>query len=415
MKMLISAFACHPKMGSEDGVGWGWVSNLANHHEVHVITRKFRSPDIEAALKEMPIDNLFFHYADPPSWLIFWKRGSRNFMPYAVLWQFFALFLSVRLSFHHRFDIVQHLTYGNLWLPSFLFLIPGRYVWGPVGGGVVSAVYAKKYCLRDRFVELLRCFVQRYLSWLNLPILLSMARARVILARTNETIGLLPKWARRKAILLPETALDLSLFSYDDQQRYDVCRSAMFVFVYAGRILALKNLHLAITAYRELLCRYPYLYGRVRFDIFGDGSYLSACRKLAGDEAGRSIIFHGLIDRSTLFEKLREAHLFVHLSGKDTAATAPMEAMALGLPVICLNIGGMGNLVDNSCGVILENSDPKNIIQEVVDAMYTLIENRERLLELSLSARQKVEHSFCWERRIEQYNNILKKEFTEGI
>lgn len=408
MKLLVSAFACHPGMGSEDGVGWGWVTGLAAHHEVHVITRDYRRADIEAARAERPVAKLTFHYTDPPPWMIFWKTGSRNFMIYALLWQFFALALALRLSARQRFDIVQHLTYGNLWLPSFLFLVPGTYVLGPVGGGVVPEAFSADYRLRERLVEAVRFLVQRYLRWVNLPMLCNMFRARLILARTEETLALLPGWARRKATLVPETALDLARFPYDPQQRRDLCRSATLVLVYAGRILSLKNLHLAVTGFRELLRRYPQLAGRIRFDIYGEGPYLPVCRQLAGEE--ESIVFHGFLERDLLMERLRQAHLFVHLSVKDTAATAPMEAMALGLPVICVNSGGMGNLVDDACGVLLEPSHPGQIVESLVEVLRELAEDRERLLQLALAARQKIERSFSWERRIEQYNEILKRE-----
>ena len=30
MKILINAYACSPGMGSEPGMAWNWVSNLAN-------------------------------------------------------------------------------------------------------------------------------------------------------------------------------------------------------------------------------------------------------------------------------------------------------------------------------------------------------------------------------------------------
>lgn len=408
MKILLSAFACHPEMGSEDGVGWGWVTGLARYHQVHVIARKARRSDIEAALAVNPLDNLYFHYVDPPPWFIFWKKGSRNFMAYAALWQLFAFLKALSVGRSERFDVVQHLTYGNLWLPSLFFLLPGSYVWGPVGGGVVPTAFASGYGLRARFLEMMRHLVQHYLCRLNLPVLLGMTRARLILIRTEETRTFLPKWARQKAQLLPETALDPKGFPFDPEQRRDLSRSDTLTVVYAGRILPLKNLHLAISAFVELLRVNPELAGRIRFEIYGDGPFLPQCRELAGTEAGRSIVFHGFIDRAALLVRLREAHLFVHLSVKDTAATAPMEAMALGLPVICLNRGGMGNLVDSSCGILLEATTPEKVVAHVVESLRELAGDRKRLLMLSLAARDKVERSFSWRGRIEQYNEIIR-------
>ena len=40
MRILISAFACGPNHGSEDGVGWNWAIEAAKlGHEVIVLTQ----------------------------------------------------------------------------------------------------------------------------------------------------------------------------------------------------------------------------------------------------------------------------------------------------------------------------------------------------------------------------------------
>ena len=39
LKIFISAYACEPEKGSEPGIGWNVVNELAKYHEVHVLTR----------------------------------------------------------------------------------------------------------------------------------------------------------------------------------------------------------------------------------------------------------------------------------------------------------------------------------------------------------------------------------------
>lgn len=38
MKILVSAYACEPGKGSEPGVGWSFVNELAKKHNVTVLT-----------------------------------------------------------------------------------------------------------------------------------------------------------------------------------------------------------------------------------------------------------------------------------------------------------------------------------------------------------------------------------------
>ena len=36
MKILLSAYACRPNMGSEPAVGWTWVVELCKYHDLWV-------------------------------------------------------------------------------------------------------------------------------------------------------------------------------------------------------------------------------------------------------------------------------------------------------------------------------------------------------------------------------------------
>ena len=39
-KILVSAYGCEPFRGSEAGVGWNWILQMARHNEMYVIARK---------------------------------------------------------------------------------------------------------------------------------------------------------------------------------------------------------------------------------------------------------------------------------------------------------------------------------------------------------------------------------------
>ncbi|MEG3975246.1 glycosyltransferase family 1 protein, partial [Microcoleus sp. herbarium8] len=73
MKILLSAFACEPNLGSEEGVGWNTVIQSAKYHETWVFTRTFCRSYIEAELEKNPVPNLHFVYFDPFGWSEDWK------------------------------------------------------------------------------------------------------------------------------------------------------------------------------------------------------------------------------------------------------------------------------------------------------------------------------------------------------
>ena len=63
MRILLSAFACDPTQGSEEGVGWAWAYHLAKAgHEVCVLTRHYHREAIEEGLPELGFSNLRFEY-----------------------------------------------------------------------------------------------------------------------------------------------------------------------------------------------------------------------------------------------------------------------------------------------------------------------------------------------------------------
>ena len=63
LNVLINAYAVSPAWGSEPGMGWNWVSNLARYCNLYVITEGEWKKEIDIALESHPFkDNLHFYY-----------------------------------------------------------------------------------------------------------------------------------------------------------------------------------------------------------------------------------------------------------------------------------------------------------------------------------------------------------------
>ncbi|MGB2889494.1 MAG: hypothetical protein WBC04_17505, partial [Candidatus Acidiferrales bacterium] len=87
MKVLVSAYACEPKKGSEAGAGWNWVCQISRFEECWVITRLNNRDAIDRALAGSPMPRVHFVYYDLPQWARFWKKGQRGTRAYYYLWQ----------------------------------------------------------------------------------------------------------------------------------------------------------------------------------------------------------------------------------------------------------------------------------------------------------------------------------------
>ena len=52
--ILVTAYATNPFKGSEDGMGWNFVYEIAKHHKIIAITRENNQPHIDKYIKEIP-------------------------------------------------------------------------------------------------------------------------------------------------------------------------------------------------------------------------------------------------------------------------------------------------------------------------------------------------------------------------
>jgi glycosyltransferase involved in cell wall biosynthesis len=248
VRVLLSAYACEPGKGSEPGVGWHWATELAHlGHEVVVITRSNNRVSIEKTLANAPIPGLHFHYYDLPSWGRWWKRGPRGVELYYWLWQIGAYRQAKLLIKRTQFDLVHHLTFGMFRQPSLMGHLGLPFVVGPIGGGETTP-----RLLRDGFPariaigELLR-EVSIKLSRYN-PLVVTMFRqATVIFCKTKETLSIVPAACQKKGCVHLEVGIDPA------RMKPEVTANAAGAeFLYAGRLVYWKGLHLALRALAEL-------------------------------------------------------------------------------------------------------------------------------------------------------------------
>ncbi len=121
-----------------------------------------------------------------------------------------------------------------------------------------------------------------------------------------------------------------------------------------------------------------------------DGS-LKLCKQMAKNE-GLPIIFSGLLTKDEWIDLSKEYDIFINTTNFDNMPVSIMEAMALGLPVISTNVGGIPFLIsDKIDGLLVAPNNTKAFIK----AIECLIANPQNAQKLALAARKKVEE-FDW-------------------
>ncbi len=103
-----------------------------------------------------------------------------------------------------------------------------------------------------------------------------------------------------------------------------------------------------------------------------------------------SIEFTGVLPKKEWHKKSIEFDIFINTTNFDNTPVSVMEAMALGLPIVSTNVGGMPFLIDNKKdGFLVEKENEKQMSSAIIN----LINNND--LSIALNARKKAE-SFSW-------------------
>ncbi len=408
IKVLLSAYACEPGKGSEPGVGWNWVRMISEIvKEVWVITRANNRPVIKKALAQKPMPNVHWVYFDLPSWASFWKKGQRGVHLYYYLWQIGIYFLAKRLYWQVGFDLVQHVTFVNYWMPSFLSLLPGPFVWGPVGGGESAPkIFYRTFSWRGRIYEYLRSLA-RWLGEHDPFVCMTARKAAFALATTPETAARL-RWLGAQKVEV------FSQVTFSEEEISNLAtisphKRNPFRFLSLGRLLHWKGFHLGLQAFARFVKEFP----RSEYWLIGDGPERKNLEALAQKLGIKDKVrFWGKLPRNKVLQKLAKVDVLVHPSLHDSGGFVCAEAMAAGRPVICLDLGGPALQVTEETGFKIPARSPKQVVEDMVRAMLKVAKNIPFRQKLGEAARRRVQEYFSEEAKQKQLlkicENILK-------
>lgn len=133
-----------------------------------------------------------------------------------------------------------------------------------------------------------------------------------------------------------------------------------------------------------------------------DGS-LFRTKKYA-EELNVEVAFTGKLSKETWIEASKNFNVFINTTNFDNMPVSIIEAMALGLPIISTNVGGLPFLIKNNQDGILVNPKDANAF---VKAIKYLQSNYEETNKMTLKAREKVA-DFNWEIVKKQWISIFQ-------
>jgi len=404
LRILMSAYSCETGRGSEGEIGWQLALALAQNHEVRVITRaNLRSVhDASFAKTPKPV-GLSFEYFDLPWIFRFYKKGKRFFLIYYYLWQIGVALRARRILREEPTDVLHHLIGGMDWMPAGLSLCPGPFVWGPVGSENTHSVILRHQPLKSRLKDKARVAVRWVLRTLDPFTRLTAARADVVLSHTPET---LPARLAPKVRPFTQTGIvdDPSLA----MPKSDLSRGRRLRIVYAGELKDWKGARMALDA----ALRAFEMGVAADLTVIGDGPLRAEMASaVRAHPNGEQVLFLGKVPMEQLVQGLHDSDLMLYPTFHHGLATIVLQAMLIGLPIICIEGDATGRAVGDEAGITVPLSKAEPPAAGLARAIAALASDEDRRQALAATARRIALKRYSYEaltRRVEAvYDDVL--------
>lgn len=390
-KLYLVAYSCEPNQGGEHEVGWKVANELASERNLLVITRKANQKLIE----EFNNKNINFLFLENETFLHLKPKGKFSYI-YYVFWQL-KVFSILRKKVCKE-DIIHYLTFGNIHLPHFLFLLKSKLIIGPMGGGsVIRTSLIRNPSIYTKIKTTFHNFIN-YTVKINPIYYLLFSKCSKIILRTDETLNMIPKLFHKKCIVFLETGIDFVKIKTENKNR------SLNEIVTTGRLIESKNIDQVIEVFLEI-CKIKNEY--LRLTIVGDGPMRSFLEKKYSSID--NIIFLGKVPHKAVHDVLKKADLFLFCSIKEGGSHSLFEATMSNVPIACYNISGMQEFpkVDSAIKITpTKNID--NNIYSLANKIIDSFQSKEMINLLCENGKNDIQTNYSWKRLTEKYINIYK-------
>lgn len=408
MRILLSAAACSPYLGSECSIGWKVARNLAERHEVCVITLRGFLPELDRAREEGLVpENLSFHPVGRT-----WEKLPPADIEKRYWWAAYKEYLEElpatvrRLHAEQPFDLIHHVTFATWRLPVPLYDMGIPFVWGPVGGaekfppGLLGILSPKAMLF-----ELVR-YAGNAVGRLSPGLRTMIRRTDAVIASNPDAFELLEKLrGTREGI----HSLLVTSFTMKEREALGSAekpprRDGRFLHAFAsGALEGRKGVSLALDAIA--LAKKQGL--RIRYRVGSHGPEIGHLREQAKKLGlGEEVIFGEPMPREGYVRELLESDIYLLPSLRDNAPSTLMEAMLAGCVPVVAACGGPDVIVSDDCGYRVPVGSRSQLVGGVAKALLELQADAARMRLLGAKARERILMNYTIESYMESTERI---------
>ncbi len=412
-RVLLSAYQCGPGMGSVSQIGWEWYSRLAKRLPVTLVTHVRNREALGKAGTPLPGSEAV--YVDTEWFAGPLYRTAKRIFPRSE----HAVFLVSSLDFFvydrdavkllrrrggAAWDVVHCPTPVTMSAPTRLSRLGLPVVLGPLNSGL-GIPEGFRGVMREEAGWL---YPVRHFARVVDALVGSTRRATRILVATKSTLAAVPARHRGRCESMLENAVELSRFTAAPwPQPPGNGRPLRVLFV--GRLVPFKGVNYLLEAVSRVTGEVA-----VELRIVGDGPVAAEWKALA-ESLGISpnVTFTGARSLDEVSAEMRDCHVFVLPSVRESGGGVLLEAMASARPIAGVAFGGPAEIVDEAVGRSLPADGPEPLVAALAQLLREVAGDPDGWRRRGEEGRRRAESRFSWDAKVDEavrlYERILGK------
>jgi glycosyltransferase involved in cell wall biosynthesis len=319
------------------------------------------------------------------------------------LWQRDAYIKAVELHANVPFDLTHQLTFGSYREPGYLWRLPIPFFWGPIAGATSPPLRMVGVGGARALIRSVGNAYQR--NFLHRPAMAARKASQVWVV-TDDDRYLIDKWGGRAEFQCEVGTSNISDVPHVRGEGEELR------LVWSGLHIPRKALPLALRAMSLLPKNQQF-----HLDILGTGPLTSKWQALSRRlHVEHLLTWHGRLPLSEALSVMNNAHALLHTSISESTSAVVLEALALGLPVICHDACGMQTAITSHCGIKITLHDPETSVTGFCRAIDTLAKPQVYNA-LSIGALERA-HQLTWDSRVarisDAYRTVCEYPQTSG-
>lgn len=398
--ILISAYCVDKSDVGEARMAYEWIVRLGKKVNLTVITAGSRinkncgleeNSNIDLVILKPKFSFKWFDSFDRavhPGYIEFFQRAKKR-IPDIIK--------------QKNISLCHHLAPRSLRYPAPFIHSDVPFIAGPFHGGLMPPAIMKELGHTESLLFSMRALDNFRMKYDPLLKLHYRKAARLIVSAPY-VADLLLQDCQNKTRVIYGVGID----SKDVIDSYQRVEKDTVDMVFVGRLEPSKGLELLLYAIAEIRSK------NINLAVYGKGSCSDRYKKLACDLGiNDKIKWLGFKSNVEVVHSYQQKDIFVLPSLKEPAGIAVIEAMASGLPVICVDAGGPAYSVNEECGIKIPLGNKNNMVKGLARAIDDLVSSKNKRVEMGRNAIKRVKQEFTWDVVVGKMLNLYDEVINE--